>query len=282
MIADGLPSHSCFILPVPNSRRYFFVVPWKGKHLIGTTETEVGDYPRNLVLPKEEEIEELLALTRTFFPGQNPIVICTITGLRPLARSTKGSTITLSREHEFHQMEAGVFSAVGGKYTTHRTFAEQFLQFILGSKVLIKNIKPRLLPGAWNGEIGRANLETKLLAYPFVDAGICKAWMRRYGMRGLELAEFVATTPNGPDRLSVTDSVLYGEVRFAYEKEWAKTPTDFFRRRTDIYFTARAGIEMLAKVKAFFLRENPLLEKSLGLDADYTDFLKGNRHRAIL
>ena len=282
LIADGLPSHSCFILPVPDSRRYFFIVPWKGKHLIGTTETEVGEYPPEPSLPHDEEIQELLRLTRIYFPGQNPEVVCTITGLRPLARSTRGSTITLSREHEFHQLQEGVFSAVGGKYTTHRTFAEQFLKFILGGTGQVKNIKSRLLPGAWSNTTGRQELEAKLCSYSFADKVVRETWMRRYGTRAIEVAEFTRLMPGGEERLSGPEPILWAEVNFAYEREWAKTPEDFYRRRTDLYFTRGGGMESLERIKAFFMGQNPSLEKSLGSAADYPNFLKRNRHRAVL
>lgn len=280
LIADGLPSHSCFILPVPGSRRYFFVVPWKGKHLIGTTETEVGDYPPEPVVPMEQEIQELLKLTHTYFPGQDPEVICTITGLRPLARAKTGSTITLSREHEFHLLDEGVFSAVGGKYTTHRTFAEQFLKFMLGSDADAKDIKPRPLPGAWKDARGKSDLEAQLRAFAFADEAVRVTWMRRYGMRSIELAEFTAAMPGGSERLPGPEPILLAEVRFALEREWAKTPADFYRRRTDLYFTRGGGLESLPRVQAVFAEGNPAFAKALGRDADYLDFLKRNRHRA--
>lgn len=278
LIADGIPSQACFILPVPDSKRYFFIVPWKGKHLIGTTETEVGLYPPEPAVPKEQEVQELLRLARTYFPGWKPDVICTITGLRPLARRAKGSTITLSREHEFHKLREGVFSAVGGKYTTHRSFAEGFLGFILGGKA-VKDIKQRPLPGAWADAKERDAVRRGLLAFPFADETVASAWLRRYGKRALELAEYVSGDAARRERLPGPYGLLAGELSFAAEKEWARTPEDFFRRRTDAYFTRGGGTESLEKVEAFFRTRSPGLD-SLGADADYPAFLRSHRHLA--
>ncbi len=280
LIVRGLPSSACFILPVPNTRRYFFVVPWKETHLIGTTETEVGDYPPDSMQPQDQEIAELLRLTEIYFPGQKPDVICTITGLRPLARAVSGSTITLSREHEFHKLQDGVFSAVGGKYTTHRTLAEQYLKFILGDGKKAKDIKARLLPGAWMNAGARATLEIKLRTFSFVDDKLRVTWMRRYGLRALELAEFTQNLSGGSERLPGEVPILMAEVHFAYEREWARTPEDFYRRRTDVYFTWDGGLASLSRVEAFFLTKQPLLGAQLGQDADYRNFLIRNRHRA--
>jgi glycerol-3-phosphate dehydrogenase len=286
LIADGLPSHSCFILPVPAEpdgsagKRYFFIVPWKGKHLIGTTETEVGLYPPEPAVAKDQEVEELLRLSRTYFPGWKPDVICTIAGLRPLARSAKGSTITLSREHEFHRLQDNVYSAVGGKYTTHRTFAEGFLKYVLEGKVDIKDIKPRPLPGAWADAAERDRIREALRAYGFADDAVAATWMRRYGKRAMELAEYVAASPARKERLPGPYDLLLGEVEFSAEREWAKTPEDFFRRRTDAYFTRGGGCESRVRVEALLRGRTPNLAKNLGADADYLAFLAAHRHVA--
>jgi glycerol-3-phosphate dehydrogenase len=280
LIAEGLPSQSCFILPVPGSKRYFFIVPWKGKHLIGTTETEVGLYPPEPAVPKEQEVEELLRLTRAYFPEWTPDVICTITGLRPLARSAKGSTITLSREHEFHRLKDGVFSAVGGKYTTHRSFAEEFLRFIRGGRAELKDIKSRPLPGSWADAAERDRIRAALNAYAFVDEPVAAVWMRRYGKRALELAEYVSAVPARQERLPGPYGLLMGEIEFSAEREWAKTAEDFLRRRTDAYFTRGGGLESLERVNTVMAARTPGMASWLGPDADYPEFLRHNRHAA--
>jgi glycerol-3-phosphate dehydrogenase len=279
LIADGLPSRSCFILPVPGSKRYFFVVPWKGKHLIGTTETELEGPPPVPAVPREGEIEELLRLARTYFPEWRPDVVCTITGIRPLARSGKGSTISLSREHEFHTLRDGTYSAVGGKYTTHRSFADAFLRHILGGKAELKDIKARPLPGAWADTQERDAVRRGLMAYPFADETVAAAWLRRYGKRALELADFVSGDAARRERLPGPYGFLSGELAWAAEKEWARTPEDFLRRRTDAYFTRGGGRECLERVEAFFRARTPSLA-ALGPEADYGAFLRANRHAA--
>ncbi|MEO7426753.1 MAG: glycerol-3-phosphate dehydrogenase/oxidase [Fibrobacteria bacterium] len=294
LIADGLPSHSCFILPVPKGpdgkagKRYFFVVPWKGKHLIGTTETEVGDTPPDPAVPGENEVAELIGLAGIYFPGWRPDILCTITGLRPLARSAKGSTITLSREHEFHRVRDGVYSAVGGKYTTHRTFAEGFLRFMRESKdgdmgdgkAGLKEIQDRPLPGAWADAGERERIRASLRAHGYVDESTAVTWMRRYGKRSLELAEYVGASPGRQERMTGPYGLLWGEAEFSAEREWARTPEDFLRRRTDAYFTRGAGLENLPRLQALFSSRAPGLEKNLGRDADYPAMLKNNLHVA--
>lgn len=279
LIADGLPSRSCFILPVPGSKRYFFIVPWKGKHLIGTTETELGEVPPAPPVPREGEIAELMRLATTYFPDWKPDIICTITGIRPLARGGKGTTVTLSREHEFHTLRDNVHSAVGGKYTTHRSFADGFLRHILGKQAEVKDIKARPLPGAWKDTQERDAVRRGLMAYPFADETVSAAWLRRYGKRALELAGFVSGEAARRERLPGPYGLLLGELVWSAEKEWARTPEDFLRRRTDAYFTRGGGTECLGRVEEFFRARTPGLAV-LGMEADYAAFLRANRHAA--
>ena len=281
LIADGLDSRTCFILPVPDSKRYFFVVPWKGKHLIGTTETEVGEYPPKPLVPLQEEIQELERLVQVYFPNQKVQTICTITGLRPLARATRGSTITLSREHEFHTLREGIYSAVGGKYTTHRTLARDYLKYILGDETEVRHMEDRPFPGAWTGSEAKDELRTHLLAYPFVDPPMAEAWMRRYGRRALELAAFAAADKAMQEKLPGPNALLLAEVYFSIKMEWARTPIDFYRRRTDMYFTRDGGTTSLDRVEAVFASHSPGYRKALGGDSDYPEFLRRNRHAAV-
>lgn len=280
LIVEGLDSRACFILPVPDSLRYFFIVPWKGMHLVGTTETEVGEYPPDSPAPMQAEIDELVRLLRIYFPHQRPALVCTITGLRPLARAASGSTVTLSREHEFHTLQENVHSAVGGKYTTHRTLAREFLAHILGGAE-IRRMEERPFPGAWSGPGEREDLRVHLHAHGFVDDALAGAWMRRYGMRARELAAFCAADPALRERLPGPHSLLLGEVRWSAAREWCRTAVDFFRRRTDIYFTREGGLGALARVEAELAALIPGPGKGLGPDADYIAFLRRNLHAAV-
>jgi glycerol-3-phosphate dehydrogenase len=206
-------------------------------------------------------------------------VLCTITGIRPLARSAKGSTVTLSREHEFHTLRANVFSAVGGKYTTHRSFADAFLRHILGGEARLKDVKARPLPGAWRDAQERDAIKRGLMAYPFADEPVSAAWLRRYGKRALEVAEYVSGDAARRERLPGPYGFLLGELAFAAEKEWARTPEDFLRRRTDAYFTRGGGMECLERAEGYFRARTPSLD-ALGAEADYAGFLRANRHVA--
>lgn len=135
LFVKRLPISTSFILPVPRSNRYFFILPWKSGHLIGTTETAILTREQIPAKIQPQEIGELLYLVSTYFPHLEPEIICTIAGIRPLAIEDPSSpnlqstsSIKTSRQHLFHQLGHGLCAGVGGKWTTHRTFSIEHLQ----------------------------------------------------------------------------------------------------------------------------------------------------------
>ncbi len=244
LVMEGIPAHSCFILPVPGSRRYFFVIPFRGLHLVGTTEVELADAPGTDPRATAGETRELLELARRYFPESDPKIVATFAGIRPLAAGS-GSTITLSREHEFHRVRDGLFAAVGGKYTTHRVLARDFFCFIFGER---KSAIP-------------------LCERPYPDD------------RPAELAKFISGERDGT-RLLPGGAISAGEVRFSVQREHCRTAVDFFRRRTGWYFTPGAGLEALDEVERILAETHPSGISLLGEEGDYRAFLKRHEHRA--
>lgn len=237
LYVEKLPIETSFILPVPNTQRYFFVLPWKEGHLIGTTETPItndSQFPPSI---EPQEMGELMYLMSVYFPHLTPKVICTIAGIRPLAIENphaphldNTSSIKTSRQHLFHEVsgnqESPLIAGVGGKWTTQRLFAEEGLSR-LGYEIRRKQ-EERPYPN-----LSEAPLED-----------------------------------------------LEEEIFHACKNLFCKTPLDFIRNRSSLYFTEHAGQELwpiiLDAFKKFYPKENP----QQWLD-DYLNYLKNNQHRAF-
>jgi glycerol-3-phosphate dehydrogenase len=70
LLVQGIKANSCFLLPVPESRRYFFVIPFRGLHLVGTTEVEVSGHAGSEFSITPGEKEELGAWCAGIFRTQ--------------------------------------------------------------------------------------------------------------------------------------------------------------------------------------------------------------------
>ncbi len=123
--AERFPTSSALAFPLAEGR-LLFVIPWKGRVIMGTTESPfVGDL--DCVSARAEEVDFLLRLARRFFPKaelERSDVLASFAGVRPLVDSGRASLSRLSREHKIVVSPSGLVSVAGGKFTTFRRMAE--------------------------------------------------------------------------------------------------------------------------------------------------------------
>jgi glycerol-3-phosphate dehydrogenase len=107
--------------------RVFFVVPFAGRSLVGTTEIETASPPAaEETPPSVAEVRYLLDETARVLPGATdraPLAV--FAGVRPLLRSGTDPGAA-SREHQAFT-DGPVVSIAGGKYTTFRLMARTAL-----------------------------------------------------------------------------------------------------------------------------------------------------------
>ena len=117
-------SESGLLLQSSTDRRVFFVLPWKGTTLVGTTEV-VQREPLEQVLASDEEIDYLLARFNRYFraPISHADIASTFAGVRPLVgRATNPSAI--GRDARVVR-NGNVINVFGGKLTTFMALARK-------------------------------------------------------------------------------------------------------------------------------------------------------------
>lgn len=116
--------------------RVFFLVPWQGMTLLGTTETEYTDNPDD-VNATEEDVEYLLKSCNEFLmkPFRRQDIIKVFSGLRWLAVESGQSLSSTSRHFVIGEKKAArgsLLTIYGGKLTTYRTLARTIGDQIVG------------------------------------------------------------------------------------------------------------------------------------------------------
>jgi glycerol-3-phosphate dehydrogenase len=219
--------------------RAFFVLPWNGFLMIGTTDTR---YEGTLdeVVATPDEIAYLLAEARILLPeaGIDPGQLrFTYAGIRPLP-STKGrKEAGITRRHfvvDHAPQRAGLFSIVGGKLTTHRSLAQEAVDRVcaalgLRAKATTAN---RLFPGALEGP-----------ALPEVIPPETMERLRQlFGARAVAVLELAASDPSLAEPLTAGSSAIGAEIVFAWEAEMAGSLADVILRRTMLGFSDDVGL----------------------------------------
>ena len=121
-----LGNQTAIMIPKTSDGRVLFAIPWKGKTLVGTTDTSIDDVEFEPV-PLDAEIEFILETCREYLakPPSDSDVLSVFAGIRPLVKaSTKQNTATLSRDHTIEIDRQNLVTITGGKWTTFRHMAE--------------------------------------------------------------------------------------------------------------------------------------------------------------
>jgi len=220
----GAPANAIY-LEAECDKRPFFIIPWNGNYLIGTTDVRFEDNPDE-VRSELWEIDYLLAETNRAFPEARLTrehVLYTYSGVRPLPVTGEKDEQSITRRHFIreHPRLNNLLSIVGGKLTTYRSLAEECVDLIfrkLGRPSPPCTTAKEVLPGAVN----------------FSSVKNPARLLRVYGSRANQVTQ-------------LHEDPFTSEILFAFKHEFAKTLDDCFLRRTMI------GLNPV------FIRENPWL-----------------------
>ncbi|HWS88653.1 MAG TPA: glycerol-3-phosphate dehydrogenase [Pyrinomonadaceae bacterium] len=245
---EGAPRAAVYTEAVEDGRP-FFVLPWDGKLLIGTTdERYAGDLDR--VEAAGREVEYLLRETNRVLPAARLTredVLYTYSGVRPLPRVGEGEESGITRRHFIKPARArGLFSIVGGKLTTYRSLAEEAVGLIF--RTLGRNPPPCRtadvpLPGAAVEKFDafRRDFGARSTLPPRSTARLLKV----YGVRAAEVLRLAQKDEELSRVISEETGTIGAEVVYAFQEEMAETLADCLLRRTMAGLNARLGLDAL-------------------------------------
>ncbi len=219
----GSPRHAVYH-EARSDRRPFFIVPWRGLYLIGTTETPFDGNP-DRALPADEEVRYLIDETNDLFPEADigpESVLYAYCGSRPLLRADTVKLNSASRghavvDHDRTDGVQGLLTMAGGKLTTAPSFATEAL----------RNVERKLGLQPRRGRLQRRSRDLEA-----VPARLA----RTYGPRAAEVVRSLNASPELARTVAENCDTTLGEVLFAVEREKACTLGDILLRRTGLAF----------------------------------------------
>jgi glycerol-3-phosphate dehydrogenase len=248
--ADRLRINDPWLIPAVTAHRFYFVVPWEGRILIGTTDTDYdGDKENPRANP--DEVREILAAVNQYFPEaqlENGDVISTIAGLRPLIGSNDAQpTSRVSREEHLFEGKDGLISIAGGKLTTYRLMARKAMDLAVrdlgvpGRQSTTESID--IGGNCSREELSRLEQE---LSREFGQE-TASHLVHAYGSEGSSVAA-IAKSNGLRSRLTAGLPHIVAEVVYAARNEMAISLADAFIRR--LRFGMLAGEESLEIAQA--------------------------------
>lgn len=236
---------------------HLFALPWRGHTLLATTDTPFTGDPATVAVT-QDDIDGFLATFRKFLPQAGLArdkVEFFYAGLRPLVsdgppQKNNKNSYNVSRRSELvdHGKEGaldGLFSALGGKWTTSRALAETVTDALaarLGRKTAACTTATTTLPG---GRFERfeemmGGYETR---WPGISALRNMAHMLGARLpQALKDARLADLAPLGPSGDTAA------QVAFAVDAEMALTLEDVVMRRTAIGQFGKPAADVLEKI----------------------------------
>jgi len=253
--AEKVRCTSAVLIPSLGENRFLFVIPWHGRTLIGTSDS---DYDGDLDDPvaNREEIQQIVSSCADYFPESNLTtadVISSFAGLRPLVGGAGSSTKDLSRKEHITETSSGLISVIGGKLTTYRRIAERvtdIAQAKLGRGDSIRASTDRIIlaGGSVPEWAAKDKAEGRASQYG-VTAETVEHLMRTYGGNHDAILEITRESELLKRHLVQGAPNIEAEAVYAGRYEMVATADDFLSRRTRIaLLDAGHGTSFTARV----------------------------------
>ena len=240
-----------------SDKRVFFVLPWLNNTiLIGTTDTEFEGKPTDCYATAAD-VEYLLKEFKQNFPDtplKRSDFLITYSGLRSLLDKSGVNSSELSREYKIEESTSGLISTLGGKYSTFRSLASKVADKVFalaGKEPRYEDTSLLSLEGlACESETAlrsKIDLERKSHSYGLSDEVREYLW-QSYGHLTLEIFKLLDYDPSLKEGITPAGYPLKAEIVYAIKDEMALTLTDFYRRRSQLFYTPNGGLDTLETV----------------------------------
>lgn len=273
------PLTSKYAVVVPGKGTHFFVLPWQGYSLLGTTDTVYHGNPDDVHV-SEKELVEFLSVVNQGFPGNVKVkrgdVLFFYGGLRPIVEKDPTES-----EEEFNSYNAsrtaevidheengyhGLITAVGGKWTTSRHLAERVVNKVfekLGhtSPPCSTDVTPVI-----GGEIEKFSefVETKIKEYSDFPPEIIRNLAYYYGTEIDDVIKLAREDKTLAEPVANSRLEIGAQVVYAVRNEMAIHLSDILFRRTNIGNLGEPGETAIQKI-------TDLMSHELAKDVDWKE-----------
>ena len=255
---------------MPRKGRHFFLIPWRGYSLIGTTDKEYIGNPDEYKVTKQS-IQELLDDVNSAF-GDGNLTFKDIKfaygGLRPLVEDQVEGTYQSSRRYEIYDNAQegvnGLITVEGGKYTTSRNLAVNVMKLVekkLQRKLLPSVTHTRYLAGCQIKDL-KAFFNTVYSSYPSFKKNTLEVCAKYYGSE-VDALMRIAQSNKKYREIVTHDGEILAEVTYAIRHEMARTLSDIVFRRTGICTAGNPGNDVLTLVAETAAKELKWDQKEL-------------------
>lgn len=245
LLLPGSQLEEALLLTAPTDGRVFFIIPWYGRTLLGTTDTDYrGDLDRIAV--EDADIDYLLAAANAYLntAWQREDVIGSYAGVRVLKQDGDGCTApsSLSRDWELKTTASGAHYSIGGKLTSAREDAAVIVDAVcaqLGRSIPCATRGTRF---PWAPDQDFALWQADTLAHAAtlgIDAESAHWLLRRHGTRTTAVFALIGHDASLAQRILPDLPFIHADLLLCAQDEMVVYLEDLLRRRLPLLILAR-------------------------------------------
>ncbi len=264
LILPNVLRNEALLLTAKEDGRVFFMIPWYGLTLLGTTDTNYnGDLEQ--VKVEKEDIDYLLQEANRVLNSVNwteSDIIGQYAGLRVLKNISTSSPSAVSRDWESKVADNGLLVSIGGKFTSAREDAARIVDAICEKLKIDESCKTFGRPFPWLPDTDFQKWSALIVAQA-TKLGIDKEsayWLiRRHGSRVENIFLLIENNPGWAKRIISSLPFIVADLVFSADNEMAVHLEDLLRRRMPLLLLAKmtqAEIIHLAEIVAGVLNWN--------------------------
>lgn len=224
------PPQGGLLLSETEDGRVLFVLPWQGRCLVGTTDqpADLSEHPR----VSRDEINYLLRHLQAVLdpPPTSDNVSASWSGLRPLVQDPQAhDSARILRDFVIEESSSGLYSIVGGKWTSYRRMAEKLVDRVVDGRSLMAEVcKTKELP-VFGSENWQPNGWRQLTTDFSLEESVARYLHTNYGCHAERVAQIA--DEGYAQQLADGFPCLEAEVVYACRFELAERAIDLLARR---------------------------------------------------
>ncbi|MBI5890221.1 MAG: glycerol-3-phosphate dehydrogenase/oxidase [Nitrosomonadales bacterium] len=243
LVLPALKTGEAILLTAKSDGRVFFIIPWYGRTLLGTTDTDYrGDI--DSVAVGAEDVDYLLAAAnrylKTAWTKQD--VVGSYAGVRVMKQSDAAHPSAVSRDWELKTADNGVHHAIGGKLTSAREDAAVIVDTVCARLGVATGCATNGRDLPWKPRQDFAKWSEKKTAQAQqlgIDAESAKWLLRRHGARIEQVFHIVGETPQLAVRIVSDLPFIYADLLLCARDEMVVHLPDLLRRRMPLLILAK-------------------------------------------
>lgn len=267
LIMPAIAGNKALLLTAKSDGRVFFLIPWYGKSLLGTTDTDFHDDVEHVTV-EANDTRYLLDAVNDYLqiPWHEKDIIGKFVGLRVFkqdkqsnANKTQSTPSSVSRDWELKSISRSIHYSIGGKITSARQDAT-----VIVDKICKQLEHPRSSathrPLLWapyenfDAWLQQMQLVAGKLG---IDAESTQWLLRRHGTRTSEIFQRIEKKPQLVRRIVSTVPLIQADLIHCAESEMVTHLDDLLRRRMPLLILAklrRDELEQMARSVADILQ----------------------------